>query len=151
MTSVHPRLVRLLQRTQERTHTGQLFWRETGEASFVLELPSGAISVASRDKDGLPPYSVEVFNSDGVAIENVDGGTLEADSPDDSLVKGLYESARRSAEGVSATIDALTMEVERAGLEVVGATYGADQQPVDVTQIVRGLVRDGRLAFTADN
>jgi hypothetical protein len=108
MPSSYPKLTRLLERITEGTEKGQLNWKSSTETAFSLPLEHGAITIASRDADGIAPYDVNIFNAENVAVESIA-------SEDDPLMSikldRLYQEVRRQVMGVNSTLDALLGDV----------------------------------------
>jgi hypothetical protein len=107
----HPQLTKLVATVLRRTDAGKTSWRSMSETSFSLSLEHGALTIESRDNDGLEPYEVKVWNEKGVVIDGYETEDRSSAS-DRRLLEELYESARRNALGVSDTIEALLNEVD---------------------------------------
>jgi hypothetical protein len=103
------RVVVLCDRLADATRAGSAKWRVEGEDTFLWNGEQGSVSVQSRDKDGIPPYQLVVFNANGVKVEELTSQLLENDEPAEwnEPLAVLYRSARRSALNADEVIDAL--------------------------------------------
>jgi hypothetical protein len=103
------RVVVLCDRLADATRAGRAKWRVEGEDTFLWDGEQGSVSVQSRDKDGVPPYQLVVFNANGVKVEELTSQLLENDEPAEwnEPLSVLYRSARRSALNADEVIDAL--------------------------------------------
>jgi hypothetical protein len=103
------RVVVLCDRLADATRAGRAKWRVEGEDTFLWDGEQGSVSVQSRDKDGVPPYQLVVFNANGVKVEELTSQLLENDEPAEwnEPLAVLYRSARRSALNADEVTDAL--------------------------------------------
>jgi hypothetical protein len=103
------RVVVLCERLADATRAGTAKWRGEGEDTFLWAGEQGSVSVQSRDKDGVPPYQLAVFDASGVKVEEITSQLLENDQPAEwnEPLAVLYRSARRSALNADEVIDAL--------------------------------------------
>ncbi|HEY1366817.1 MAG TPA: hypothetical protein VGF23_06880 [Gaiellaceae bacterium] len=103
------RLVQLCERLASATTAREAEWRIDGEDKYIWERTEGAVSIASQDKDGAPPYELRIYNP---AHEPVDELVSELASDDEpapwnTALAQLYRAARRSAMRADDIIDAL--------------------------------------------
>ena len=91
------------------TFTHDVEWRSDGDDSYRWDNEKGAVSIGSRDKDTQPPYELEIFNPDGVLVEELSSTLLDDDvpAPWNEAVAELYRAARRSALRADDVIEAL--------------------------------------------
>jgi hypothetical protein len=112
----------LLKATQGRS----IEWRLAEPEVYSWATAAGSVTIASRDRDGEPPYELAIFNPENVKVDTVKSELLGGDVPapwNESLAE-LYSAARRSAfradELIEALIDAVRVaepgESRREGL-----------------------------------
>ena len=104
--SVEDRLHRLAKRLVELTDRRKIQWEAFDATTFRYERASGTIWISSRDTDGSPPYFLGVENDDGVTLESLRTSPLMSPpEPWDDELEALYETARRQALDIEATLD----------------------------------------------
>jgi hypothetical protein len=119
MEPPYERLVELSRRLKAATEAGQLEWTAEEDTAFLWTGERGAVSVRSRDGDGLEPYEVDIFNARRQKVETL-GSEWTADeqpAPWNDAVARLYRAARRQALGVGRLLDDLLAELPRVSDE----------------------------------
>ena len=113
----------LAERLAAATSTGNARWDLREPDVYSWSSAKGAVSIASRDRDGDAPYEVTVYNSAEQKVDELTSELLAGDRPapwNDALAE-LYRVARRSAlradEIIDALIDALPSDGDGAGHE----------------------------------
>jgi hypothetical protein len=84
-------------------------WQLETDDIFTWEANDGSVTVASRDRDGEPPYELTVYNPAREKVDELRSELLANDQPapwNDALLE-LYRVARRSALRADEIIDAL--------------------------------------------
>jgi hypothetical protein len=101
-------LTTLARRLTAATVTGDIEWQGREDDCYRWTSGAGSVSVASRDRDGEPPYEVAVYNT---RDEKVDGLSSEllADEPApwNEALSELYRVARRNALHADEVVEAL--------------------------------------------
>jgi hypothetical protein len=90
------------------THRAEGWELRDGDV-YVWAAPEGTVTIASRDRDGEPPYELTVHTTGGERVDELASELLENDQPapwNEPLAE-LYRIARRSALGADEIIDAL--------------------------------------------
>jgi hypothetical protein len=105
----HARLIALCERLAKATLAGATEWRDEKDDHFTWTSAEGRVSVGARDRDGLPPYELAIFNPAGAKVEEIASELSEEDSPAvwNLPVAELYRVARRNALHADEIIDAL--------------------------------------------
>ncbi len=97
----------LVQPTKDR----KVEWSTRDGETLTLAIPSGTILLTTRDRDGEPPYKVEIYDASGTAIESFAKAINRAPTPEeadlDTKIKALYAVARRNAMNVDKVLDAI--------------------------------------------
>jgi hypothetical protein len=102
-------LADLAGRLAAATSARQAQWRFEGDEVFTWGTDQGSVKVASRDRDGEPPYELTVFNPANEKVDELTSELLADDRPapwNEALVE-LYRVARRSALRADEIVDAL--------------------------------------------
>jgi hypothetical protein len=89
-------------------------WDVQSDDVYSWGAPEGSVTIASRDRDGEPPYELALCTTDGSKVDGLESELLVGDEPapwNDALAE-LYRIARRRAFGADAILDAL---LERLG------------------------------------
>lgn len=116
MTEPHPQLVTLFRRIASLSNEGKVQWKSVSPTSFTLQLAHGAVNLRSRDEDGAPPFEFTVYNEDAVPVDGMVAEGAYVEATEDLLdVQALYETARRSALGVSKVLDSLLADLPSEG------------------------------------
>ncbi len=91
-------------------------WEQKDSDVFTWGASEGLVTVASRDRDGEPPYQVTVHTAAGAKVDELMSELLPDDQPapwNEPLAE-LYRVARRSALGADDIIDALIERLHEA-------------------------------------
>jgi hypothetical protein len=110
-------LTRLAQRLAVATGQRAARWELKADDVYSWAAPEGTVTIASRDRDGEPPYELTVYNAAAEKVDELASELLADDQPapwNDELVE-LYRVARRSALGADDIIDALLERLREAG------------------------------------
>jgi hypothetical protein len=112
-------IVTLCERLAAATLARRADWRGEGEDKYVWERPEGAVAIASRDRDGEPPYELAIRNAQGELVDQLasDLGENDEPAPWNAALAELYRVARRSAMRADEIIDALVQALPPAGTE----------------------------------
>jgi hypothetical protein len=124
-TTVEDRVIVLCKRLAEATSSGDVEWRAEDEDWYLWEHPEGAVAIGARDRDGQPPYELQIMNGEGQRVEQLLSALVADDQPapwNEPLAE-LYRLARRSALHADEIIDALI-----AGLQS-GTDASRDEEP----------------------
>ena len=103
------RFVTLAHRLAMATAAGAAEWSVREPELFARSSAEGTVTVASRDRDGEPPYELVVYNVAGDRVDELSSGLLGEDEPapwNEALAE-LYRAARRNALHADNIIDAL--------------------------------------------
>jgi hypothetical protein len=106
-------LAMLAERLALATSAGNARWEMREPEVYSWTSTKGAVSVASRDRDGEAPYEVTVCNSAGQQVDGLTSELLDGDRPapwNEALAE-LHRVARRSALRADEIIDALIEEL----------------------------------------
>jgi hypothetical protein len=118
-------IVALCERLAAATLARRADWRGDGEGEdrYVWERPEGAVAIASRDRDGEPPYELGVRNAQGELVDQLasDLGENDEPAPWNAALAELYRVARRSAMRADEIIDALVQALPPTGAESLAA------------------------------
>jgi hypothetical protein len=108
-------IVALCERLAAATLARRADWRGDGEGEdrYVWERPEGAVAIASRDRDGEPPYELVIFDRNGATVETLLSEWLAEEEPAlwNKALVDLYRTARRNALGVDKLLDDLLAEL----------------------------------------
>jgi hypothetical protein len=124
-TTVEDRVIVLCKRLAEATSLGEVEWRAEDEDWYLWEHPEGAVAIGARDRDGQPPYELQIMNGEGQRVEQLLSALVADDQPapwNEPLAE-LYRLARRSALHADEIIDALI-----AGLQS-GTDASREEEP----------------------
>ena len=108
-TTPADRLLVLCARLADATRGGAVEWRRDGKDAYVWEGPDGAVTIASRDEDGQPPYELGIFNGTQEKVEELESALVGDDEPAawNAPLADLYRVARRNALRADDIIEAL--------------------------------------------
>lgn len=104
---------RLAAATAERTAQ----WQLTADDVYSWAATEGTVTVASRDRDGEPPFELTLYNAGAEKVDELTSELLAGDEPapwNEPLAE-LYRVARRSALGADDVIDALLDRLRSVG------------------------------------
>jgi hypothetical protein len=110
-------LTTLAQRLAVATGQRAARWELKGDDVYSWAAPEGTVTIASRDRDGEPPYELTVYNAAAEKVDELASELLGDDQPapwNDELAE-LYRLARRSALGADDIIEALLERLPEAG------------------------------------
>ena len=113
------RLATLARRLAEATAQRAAQWQLKEPDVYSWAADEGTVTVASRDRDGEPPYELTLFNPSAERVDELSSELLSDDRPapwNDALAE-LYRVARRSALGADDIIDALIDRLRDAATE----------------------------------
>jgi hypothetical protein len=94
-------------------------WKEKDGDVYSWSASEGLVTVASRDRDGEPPYEFAVYTPGGAKVDELVSELLPDDQPapwNEPLAE-LYRVARRSALGGDDIIDALIERLHHAAAD----------------------------------
>ncbi len=103
------RLSTLAQHLVDATAQRTAHWDVRADDVYFWGVAEGSVTIASRDRDGEPPYELALYTADGSKVDQLESELLVGDEPapwNDPLAE-LYRIARRSAFGADEIIDAL--------------------------------------------
>jgi hypothetical protein len=103
------RLAKLAQCLLDGTRIRSVEWRLSEPEVYTWGTADGSVTIASRDRDGDPPYELSIFNPDNVKVDTLKSDLLPGDVPAtwNGPLAELYAAARRSALRADDLIDAL--------------------------------------------
>jgi hypothetical protein len=103
------RLTTLAGRLADATTSRAAQWRIGDGDVYSWMATEGSVTIASRDRDGEPPYELTVHNADGEQVDELTSELLADDQPApwNVALAELYRAARRSALRADDIIDAL--------------------------------------------
>jgi hypothetical protein len=110
------RLITLAQHLVEATAQRTAQWDARADHVYFWGAAEGSVTIASRDRDGEPPYELALYAVDGNKVDELASELLAGDEPapwNDALAE-LYRIARRSALGADEIIDALLERLAEA-------------------------------------
>jgi hypothetical protein len=111
------RLTTLARRLAAATASGTAEWEVRELDIYTWESGDGSVSIASRDRDGEPPFELLVYNASQERVDELGSALLEDDEPapwNDALAT-LYRVARRSALHADDIIEALIGALPASG------------------------------------
>jgi hypothetical protein len=94
-------------------------WQQKDSDLYSWGVSEGLVTVASRDRDGEPPYELAVYTTAGAKVDALTSELLPNDEPapwNEPLAE-LYRVARRSAMGADDIIDALIERLHEAAAD----------------------------------
>jgi len=103
------------------THRAEHWELRDGDV-YVWAAPEGTVTIASRDRDGEPPYELTVLTAGGESVDELASELLGNDEPapwNEPLAE-LYRIARRSALGADEIIDALLERLRETDVDARG-------------------------------
>jgi hypothetical protein len=102
-------LARLAERLSDATAGKRIEWRAPEPDAYEWAAADGIVSVASKDRDGQPPFELSVFNSQRQKLDDLRSELLANDQPApwNAALADLYSVARRSALRADDVIEAL--------------------------------------------
>jgi hypothetical protein len=102
-------LARLAARLLDATRIKSVHWRPAEVEAYTWGTTEGSVTIASRDRDGEPPYELAIFNPENVKVDALKSDLLTGDvpAPWNGALADLYAAARRDALGADDLIDAL--------------------------------------------
>jgi hypothetical protein len=101
------------------TTTRAAKWELKERDLYTWGAAEGTVTIASRDRDGEPPYELALYNERGERADELTSELLDDDEPapwNESLAE-LYRVARRSALGADEIIDALMDRLREGGAD----------------------------------
>jgi hypothetical protein len=103
------RLSTLASRLARATSSRGARWELREPELFQWSSGDGSVSVASRDRDGEPPYELTVYNAAQESVDRLASELLDGDEPApwNAALAELHRVARRSALRADEIIDAL--------------------------------------------
>ena len=115
----HPKLIKLVQRLEKQTTSGNLDWEEDpfNDGSYTVNFSdySVAISKEIRRKgfeDSVTLYRIRLLNEKGNEVESFTDEDIDEFGTDNFiLMQSIFETARRRATGAEAAIDAVLSEL----------------------------------------
>jgi hypothetical protein len=115
MTNEHDsnQLAKLAERLVDGTRVRSVEWRLSEPEVYAWGTADGSVTIASRDRDGEPPYELAIFNPENVKVDTLKSDLLPGDVPAawNGALADLYAAARRSALRADDLIDALISAV----------------------------------------
>lgn len=113
------RLISLAERLAAATAHGAARWQVTANDAYSWRASEGTVTIASRDRDGEPPYELAIYNAGGEKVDELTSEVLDGDEPSpwNEALAEVHRVARRSALGADDVIDALLerLSVARSG------------------------------------
>jgi hypothetical protein len=103
------RLTMLARQLAATTLERATHWEQKDGDLYSWGVAEGLVTVASRDRDGEPPYELVVYTAAGAKVDELTSALLPDDQPapwNEPLAE-LYRVARRSALRADDIIDAL--------------------------------------------
>jgi hypothetical protein len=112
-------LAKLAERLLDGTRLRSVHWRPAEVETYTWGTTDGSVTIASRDRDGEPPYELAIFNPENVKVDTLKSDLLPGDvpAPWNGALADLYAAARRDALGADDLIDALMRGVRLAAPE----------------------------------
>lgn len=131
------RLSTLAQHLIDATAQRRAQWDVHADDVYRWGVAEGSVTIASRDRDGEPPYELALYTADGSKVDELESELLAGDEPapwNEALAE-LYRIARRSAFGAEEIIDALlerlagAADAQQSLLERARAGFSATNSP----------------------
>jgi hypothetical protein len=115
-------LVALCERLTGATVAREAEWKSEGDDVYAWKRSEGAVTIASRDCDGEPPYELTVRNAIGEVVDELasDLGADDEPAPWNDALSELYRAARRNAKRADEVIDALAQALPPTAEELAG-------------------------------
>lgn len=113
------RLTALARQLAAATSQRIVRWEQKDADLYTWAATEGVVTVASRDRDGEPPYQLTVYTTAGAKVDELMSELLADDQPapwNEPLAE-LYRVARRSALGADDIIDALIERLHEAAAD----------------------------------
>jgi len=112
-------LARLAERLVDGTRIRSIEWRAAEAEVYTWGTDAGSVRIASRDRDGDPPYELTVYDAENQKVDELSSDLLPGDvpAPWNPRLADLYAVARRSALRADDIIDALIAAVHVPGVE----------------------------------
>ena len=110
------RLMTLARLLAAATASREADWQAREPDVYMWESSAGSVSVASRDRDGEPPFELAVYNPAQERVDELGSALLDDDQPapwNDALAT-LYRAARRSALRADDIVEALIVALPAA-------------------------------------
>ena len=107
------KLWEFIQKLAAKSDTGNVSWERTAEDGiYQVSFPNFTVRTFYRGGGGDPDYIVQILNEDGSIVEETSDAQLTQMADTSivgafSLMRKLYEAARRKAMGVDNALDAL--------------------------------------------
>ncbi|NYZ61802.1 hypothetical protein [Luteimonas deserti] len=109
------KLVALTRMLAERTERGELKWEESERPGvFQVSFSNSSVRILHRDsrlQRGSTEYVISIINSLGVEVDEIGDESMPTEGAY-SLMKQMYEQARRKAMGVDTAIDSIIEDLE---------------------------------------
>jgi len=107
------KLSELMRRLRVATASGSVTWEMLGKFAYSFSSPKSSVYV-SADDDGGPPYTIEIYDSDGAMVEQYHsalGARHERLVQANTDLAQLYEAIRRRVLRVDDVLDELLDEL----------------------------------------
>lgn len=117
-TEIEEKLFRLVQRLNAKTLAGGVVWERTSTRNaFQTSFPTFVVRLAETWEEGAdaPDYVISIRDESGLTIERATDVELTGAVPDSnafSVMRDLYNLARRQALNVDSALDSLLTELE---------------------------------------
>lgn len=109
-------LTTLARRLTAATATGDVQWEVREPDCYHWASADGSVRVASRDRDGEPPYELAIYNAHDTKVDELSSELLgEEPAPWNQGLAELYRAARRNALRADQIVDALIGALTSAG------------------------------------
>jgi hypothetical protein len=107
------KMVSLLQKLYQRTSEGRVPWQETEMPEvFQAAFPGYAVRIHHDPDSG--DIVLSLFNEEGAQIEEVTDEDIKNELQNSfTLMKDLYDTARRTAMGVEEALDKILAELDK--------------------------------------
>jgi len=111
VSMIHHLAVQLTAATKRK----RIKWKVVDDTSFQYSTRESSVVVKSRDRDGVAPYVLQLFNAEGVVVEELEtawmrpddwGGPSEPAEWNEPL-QALYHAARGDALNIDKVIGSL--------------------------------------------
>ena len=104
VSNVEPRLDELVTRLLAATRAATVEWDESDvEDEFIYVGLGGAVRCGSRDKDGVAPFQLKIFNDEGKQVERM--VTFGSEGPDQKVIDQLPARPDAAAPRASGTLE----------------------------------------------
>jgi hypothetical protein len=109
-------LTTLARRLSAATVTGEVQWEGREPDCYHWASADGSVRVASRDRDGEPPYELAVYDARETKVDELSSELLgDEPAPWNHALAELYRAARRNALRADQIVDALLGALTTAG------------------------------------